>query len=200
MKNSFEQCLVFISVGIFSSGASSAEFINLGFGGLNPMAYCSAQVLMLEYEHPLTPTTAFLARGSGVSYRYDNGRHLEDGRLRGMDVGARYYPAGSMQGWFVGGTIGYWNQDQTFTQYESTPGQWQGKASHTSPRLNIDIGDRIPIEGSKFSIMPEVNIGKFFMSSSCEVTAPNSMIGTPCNQKPEVNYYIFVGLLVGLEF
>lgn len=190
-------------MGVFApgaSGAESADSINLGIGGLNPMAYCSAKVLTLEYEHRLTPTTAFLGRGSGVNYRYDNSHYLEDGRLRGMDVGARYYPAGGMQGFFIGGTLGYWKQDMTFIQYQSTPDEWQGKADHNSLRLNIDVGDRIPIGGTNVSIMPEVNVGKFFMSSSCEATAPASRIGTPCSQKSEVNYYIFVGLLAGLAF
>lgn len=200
MKNSFAQCLVLVIVGMFSSGDSSAESINLGLGGLNPLAYCSAKVFMLEYEHQLTHTTEFLGRGSGVNYRYDNGHYLEDGRLRGVDVGARYYPAGGMQGFFIGGTIGYWKQDRTFIKDQSTPDQWQGKANHNSLRLNIDVGDRIPIGGSNVSIMPEVNVGKFFISSSCEATAPASRIGTPCSQRSEVNYYIFAGLLVGLAF
>ena len=203
MKNSTAQFLVLIIVGMFApgaSGAESADSINLGLGGLNPMAHCSAKVLMLEYEHQLTSTTAFLGRASGVNYKYDNGHYLEDGRLRGMDVGARYYPAGGMQGFFIGGTLRYWKQDRTFTQDQSTPDQWQGKANHNSLRLNIDIGDRIPIEGTKVSIMPEVNVGKFSTSNSCEATAPASRIGTPCSQRPEVNYYIFVGVLAGLAF
>ncbi len=203
MKSSFTQCLVLVVLGMFvtgASGAESADSVNLGLGGLNPMAHCSAKVFMLEYEHQLTSTTAFLGRGSGVNYRFDNGHYLEEGQLRGMDVGARYYPAGGMQGFFIGGTLGYWKQDRTFTQYQSTPDQWQGKANHNSFRLNIDVGDRIPIEGTNVSIMPEVNVGKFSTSSSCEATAPASRIGTPCSQKPEVNYYIFVELLVGLAF
>jgi hypothetical protein len=164
------------------------------------MAYCDAKILILEYEHPLTSTTALLGRGTGVNYRFDDGNYMEDGRLRGVDAGARYYPSGGMQGFFVGATFGYWSQDRTFTQYQSTPGQWQGKANHNSLRLNIDIGDRIPIRGTNVSIMPEVNIGKFTTSSSCEGTAPASRIGAPCSQRSEVNYYIFVELIVGLAF
>jgi hypothetical protein len=62
---SFAQCLVLVIAGMYASGASGAEStdsINLGLGGLNPMAHCNARILILEYEHPLTSTTALLGR------------------------------------------------------------------------------------------------------------------------------------------
>ena len=88
MKSSLAQCLVLIIVGMSAPGASnaaSADSLNLGLGGLNPMGHCNATVYLIEYEHPLTPTTAILGRGSGVNYRYNNGVYLEDGSLRGLD-------------------------------------------------------------------------------------------------------------------
>ncbi len=197
------QFLVLIIVGTVTSGASGAELadsINLGLGGLNPMAHCNATVYLIEYEHPLTPTTSILGRGSGVNYRYNNGNYREDGRLQGLDVGARYYLDGGMQGFFVGGSLGYWKGDWTFTQYQNSPSQWQGKANSNSVRLNIELGDRIPIQGTNISIMPEANLGKFFSSRSCEVTAPSAQAGTACSQKSEVNAYLFLGVTVGLAF
>lgn len=203
MKNSIAQCLIFIiviTVAPVASGSESVDSINLGLGGLNPMAHCDAKVYIIEYEHLLTPTITILGRGSGVHYRYDNRQYLEDGRLRGMDVGARYYSAGGMQGFFVGGSLGYWTGDRTFIQYQNTPVQWQGKGNSDSIRLNFDLGDRIQIRGTNISIMPEASLGKYFSSLSCEATAPASRIGTPCNQKSEVNYYIFIGMTVGVAF
>lgn len=203
MKSSLAQFLFLVIVGTVALEASGAEFadsVNLGIGGLNPMPHCNAKVFIVEYEHQLTPATAFVGRGSGVNYRYNDGHYLEDGRLRGVDFGARYYPAGGMQGFFVGGSLGYWNEDRTFIQYQNTPSQYQGKASSYAPRLNVDVGDRIPIRGTNVSIMPEVNFGKFFLPSSCEVTAPASRVGTPCSQRSEVNYYIFAGVTVGVVF
>ncbi len=203
MKSYLAQCLVLVIAGMVAqeaSGAESANSINLGLGGLNPLPHCDARVYMIEYEHQLTPTTTFLGRDSGVHYRYDNGRYMEDGGMRGLDVGARYYPAGGMQGVFIGGTLGYWKEDRTFIQNQNTPDQWQGMANPNSLRLNIDVGDRITIQGTNVSIMPEVNVGKFSTSSGCEATAPTALIGTACSQKPEVNYYLFVGVLVGVAF
>jgi len=203
MKSSLAQCLVLIIVGMFAPGApgaESADSINLGLGGLNPMAHCNATVYLIEYEHPLTPTTAILGRGSGVNYRFNNGSYLEDGSLQGLDIGARYYRAGGMQGFFVGGSLGYWKGDWTFTQYQNTPSQWEGKANSKALRLNIEFGDRIPVRGTKISIMPEANLGKFFSTHSCEVTAPSAQLGASCNQKSEVNVYLFFGVTVGLAF
>lgn len=203
MKSYLAQFLFLVIAGTMALGASGAEFadsVNLGIGGLNPMAHCNAKVFIIEYEHQLTPVTAFVGRGSGVNYRYNDGHYLEDGRLRGVDFGARYYPAGGMQGFFVGGGLGYWSEGRTFIQYQNTPSQYQGKASSYAPRLNVDVGDRIPIRGTSVSIMPEVNLGKFFSPSSCEITAPASQVGMPCSRKSEVNYYVFAGVAVGVAF
>lgn len=203
MNSSLAQFLILIVIGTVAPAAmcaESASSINLGLGGLNPMPHCNARVYTIEYEHPLTPTLAVLGRGSGVNYRYDDGQYLEDGRLRGMDVGTRYYPAGDMRGFFLGGGIGYWKGNWTFVQNQSKPTEWRGKGDANSLRLNINVGDRIPIRGTNVSIIPEVNLGKFFASSACEYTAPASRVGTPCNQKSEVNFYLFVGMVVGVEF
>lgn len=203
MKTSFAQFLVLIVVGMvapWASGAEPADSINLGLGGLNPMPHCNATVYVIEYEHSLTPTTSILGRGSGVDYRFNNGNYLEDGRLRGLDVGARYYRAGGRQGFFMGASLGRWKGDWTFTQNQDSPAQWEGTAKSNSVRLNIEFGDRIPVEGTKVSIMPEANLGKFFSSRSCEATAPSSQIGKPCDQKSEVNAYLFFGVAVGFAF
>ncbi len=178
-------------------GAERADSLNLALGGLNPMPHCNATVYVAEYEHSLTPTLAILGRGSGVEYKFNNGSYLEDGRLRGIDIGARYYPAGGMRGWFMGANIGRWKGDWTFTQYQNTPIQWQGTARSNSVRLNFELGDRIPLNGTNISIMPEVDVGKFFATRSCQATAPASQSGQACEQKSEVNVYIFFGVAVG---
>ena len=117
-----------------------------------------------------------------------------------MDIGARYYRAGGMRGFYMGASLGRWKGDWTFTQNHNSPAQWEGTAKSNSVRLNIELGDRIPVQGTKVSIMPEVNLGKFFASRSCEATDPSSQIGKPCDQKSEVNAYLFFGVAVGYAF
>lgn len=203
MKIYFAQFLVLIVFGTAAaevSGAESVDSINLGLGGLNPMAHCNAAVYLIEYEHSLGETFSLIGRGSGVNYRYNDGHYLEDGKLQGLDVGARYYPDGGMQGLFMGGSLGSWKGDWTFTQFQNTPSQWEGRANSNSVRLNFELGDRISVHDTNVSIMPVANLGKFFSSRSCEATAPSSRIGTPCNQKSEVNVYLFFGVTVGIAF
>lgn len=205
MKSSLAQLLIplVISAAMASgaAGAEPADSVNLGYGGIvHTMPHCDAKVFSVEYEHLLTPTTAILGRASEAHYRYDNGRYYESGKPWGLDVGARYYPAGGLHGFYMSGTLGYWKAGWSFIQNESGPVAYYGEASSHSLRLNFGIGDRIPIEGTNISIMPEVNLGKFFSSRSCSYSAPASQIGAVCSQKSEVNAYLYVGVVAGFAF
>jgi hypothetical protein len=203
MKRSLAQFIILAVVWMVPFGASDAEpasSINLGLGGINPMPHCNALVYTIEYEHPLTRTVTILGRESGVNYHYDDGIYKEDGNIPGLDVGIRSYSSDGMRGFFWGSSLGYWAGNWTFIQDKNRPTERQGNSSSHSLRLNIEIGDRIPILSTNISIMPEVNLGKFFSSSSCEYSAPALRVGTPCSQKSEVNYYIFAGVTAGITF
>ncbi len=181
--------------------AAAADSVNLGFGGIiRTMHDCDANVYFAEYEHSLTPNSTILGRIDKVGYKFDDGNYREDGTLRGIDLGARYYPSGDLHGFFAGGSLGYWNGDWMFFHALDRPGQNQGTARTHAVRLNFDIGDRIPIPGTTVSIVPQMNIGKFFSSRSCQYVSPASMVGSACTQKSEVNVYLFVGVAVGTAF
>lgn len=181
--------------------AEPGNSVNLGIGGVvQTMPHCNAKLYIVEYEHMLGSKLAVLGRGSEVDYKFDDGKYREQGRPRGIDVGARYYPAGGMTGFFIGGTVGYWTADWTFTDNKGRSDEFQGKGNSDSIRANVDIGGRFPIGSSSVSIMPAVNIGKFFSSTSCEYTAPASRVGTSCSQKSEVEYYIFLAVTAGIRF
>lgn len=208
MKGSLAQFLVPLAMAAALAQPAAADespspgdSINIGFGGMiRTMPHCDSNVYTAEYEHRYTPSTTLLGRGNLVDYTFNDMNYREHGILRGLDFGARYYPAGAMHGLFTGGALGYWNGDWTFSHFLGTPAQYLGTARSHSLRLNFELGDRIPIPGTRFSIMPEANAGKFFSSRSCAYTAPASMVGTPCSQKSEVNVYFFVGLALGVAF
>jgi hypothetical protein len=193
-----------VAAGVTAPGpvfAEPANSVNLGIGGVvQTMPHCRATLYLAEYEHMLGSKIAVLGRGSEVDYKFDDGNYREHGRPRGVDVGARFYPAGGLQGFFIGGTLGYWTSDWIFTQNKGMPDELQGKGNSDSVRANVDIGGRFPIGSSSVSIMPAVNIGKFFSSTSCEYTGPASQVGTSCSQKTEVEFYVFLAVTVGIAF
>lgn len=192
-----------VAAGVMTPGtvfAEPANSLNLGLGGvIQTMPHCRAKVYILEYEHMLGPTIAFLGRGSGVDYKFDDGKYLEEGRPRGVDVGARFYPDGGMQGFFIGGTLGYWMSDWTFTNYQHRPDEVSGKGTSDSVRANLDMGWRFPVSSS-LSVMPQMNVGRFFSNTSCDYTAPASRVGTSCSQDTEVKFYFFLAVTVGIGF
>jgi len=193
-----------LAAGAMSPGAAGAEpenSIDLGIGGgLQLMPHCKGGVLIAEYEHMLGPKLAFLGRGSGVHYKFDDGTYVENGRPKGIDVGVRYYLSGGMKGFYFGGALGYWVNDWTFTDNQGQPSETQGKAENKSVRADLDFGVRIPVGSSSVSILPSVHVGKYFASSTCEYTAPASLAGTSCSQDSEVNFYGFLALTVGVAF
>src|SRR5574341_1108665 len=193
-----------VAAGVMTPGTVSAEpanSVNLGIGGVvKTMPHCRATVYIVEYEHMLGSKIAVLGRGSEVDYKFDDGEYLEKGRPRGVDVGARFYPAGGMKGFFIGGTLGYWTADWTFTHNKGRSDEFLGKGNSDSIRANVDIGGRFPIGSSSVSIMPALNVGKFFSSTSCEYTSPASQVGTSCSQESEVEYYLFLAVTAGIRF
>lgn len=203
MKTLLAQSLVLAIAGTLARGVSGAEpanSLNFGIGGPNPMPHCEARIYTIEYEHRLTPTMVILGRGSGVNYTDDDSDYLEDGKLRGVDIGARYYRAGRMQGFYSGVSLGYWENDWTFIKNRNTTNPLEGEADSHSVRLNVDLGYRIQLRDTNISIMPEVNLGKFFTSTSCDYTAPASLVGTPCDQNSDVEGYLFAGVSLGVAF
>ncbi len=196
--------VVVAAAGVISPEAVFAEpenSVNFGIGGASHiMPHCRANIYSVEYERVLGPELSVLGRGSGVNYKFDDGSHVEEGKPHGIDVGLRYYPAGGMKGFFVGGALGYWEANWTFTNDKGTASESQGKGEFKAVRADVDFGVRFPIGSSPVSLLPEAHIGKFIKSASCEYSAPASRAGTPCSKDTEVGDYIFLGVLVGIGF
>lgn len=183
-----------------TSANDSLNSINFGFSGVNPMPHCDAKIYTMEYEHQAWPSIAILGRVSAVDYTSDETNYVEDGNLQGVDLGFRYYPAANMQGFYMGASAGYWTGDWEFTKNATKPTYQEGDADSRSLRLNFDIGYRYQIKETNISLMPEIDFGKFFSSSSCDYTAPAPQIGVHCDQESVVNGYIFAGVTIGFTF
>lgn len=173
--------------------------INLGAGGMvGPNTTASA--FFIEYERLLGSRIAVFGRGGSVSYTYDDGTYVEDGDPKGFDIGVRAYPMGrgGMKGFYVGGALGYWKTDWTFTDDKGYTYEKRGKGDSSSVRADIEVGGRFNLGTETVSIMPAFHIGHFFSSSnSCTYTYGAS--GT-CNKDSEVGLYGFFALSVGIAF
>ena len=205
MKKAAKVLFVFaVAWGMLTPGTLFAESeknsVNLGVGMSNVLPHCKATIYLIEYERLLGAKISALGRISEVHYTFDDGKHLEDGRPKGVDIGARYYPTGGMKGFYVGGLVGYWKNDWTFTHNKNTAVQFQGQAHSDAVRANVDIGWRFPIGSSPVSIMPSVNFGRYFWSHSCEYTSPASRVGTACSEDSEVTNYLFLAVTAGIAF
>lgn len=66
--------------------------------------------------------------------------------------------------------------------------------------MNLDLGYRFLIRDTNLSILPKLNVGRFFSTSSCDYTGPASQVGVKCDQQSVVNNYIYAGINLGLDF
>lgn len=174
--------------------------VNVGMGGFpRTIVHCAADIYNLEYEQKHDARNTLLWRGGGVNYHFDDGNYQETGRINGLDIGTRHYFADDLTGVFLEGALGYWQANWSFVR-PALASQPQGTARTQSLRINIGLGDRIPIKGSTAFLAPVVNAGKFYSSTSCRYATPASLVAAPCNQKSEVTAYLFVGLVAGVAF
>jgi len=185
-----------------TSFAGAKNSINLGAGGMvGPDTTASA--FFIEYERLLGSRVAVFARGGSVSYTYDDGWYVEDGDPKGFDIGVRAYPmgGGAMKGFYVGGAIGSWKTEWTFTDDKGMSYESRGKGDSSSIRADIEVGGRFNLGTETVSLMPAFHIGHFFGSDdTCTYTYPASLHGRSCGKESEVGIYGFFSLSVGVAF
>ncbi len=182
--------------------AGAQNSINLGAGGMvGPDTTASA--FFVEYERLLGGRMALFVRGGQVKYTFDDGTYVEDGEPKGFDIGVRAYPmgGGGMRGFFVGGGIGSWKTDWTFTDDKGRTFETRGKGDSTAVRADIEVGGRFNLGTETVSLMPAFHIGHFFSSSgSCKYTYPANRAGQNCSQDSEIGLYGFLSVTVGIAF
>ena len=160
--------------------ADAKNSINLGAGGMvGPDT--SAAAFFGEYERLLGSRVAIFGRVGSVSYTYDDGYYIEDGDPKGFDIGVRAYPMGSggMKGFYVGGAIGFWKTEWTFTDDKGYSYETRGKGNSSAIRADIEVGGRFNLGTETVSLIPAFHIGHFFgTSESCSYTYPSARVGT----------------------
>jgi hypothetical protein len=198
----FCSLLFILSIAAFpgSAGAASRNSINLGGLGLVGPDL-TAYALQVEYERLLGNGVSLFGRTGFLNYSYDDDIYEEDGDGPGLDIGVRkYFGRDEMKGFYIGGSLGIWKVDWTFTDHSySTSSPWfSGKGDSTALKLDLEIGGRIPLGSSPLAIRPSFHVGHYFdLDESCSST---SVPGADCGADSELGFYAVLGLAVGISF
>jgi hypothetical protein len=161
----------------------------------------SASAFLMEYERHLGGGMSVFGRVGVLDYSFDDGWYKEDGNGPGFDVGIRKYMGGrGMKGFYLGGTLGIWKTDWTFTDtnYGSGSIYYSGKGDSTSLKVDLEVGGRFPLGSSPVALMPSFHVGHYFnIDSTCTST---SVPGADCGNEGKVGFYGVFGLSMGIAF
>lgn len=126
----------------------------------------------IEYEYLLKDKRISLfGRYSTADYSigdtaaYFLGRIGEDGDIKGVDFGFRFYPIGRkrMDRFFFGGAFGLFNNDW---KEETSSGYVEGVYSENVARLDTEVGYRFTTGSKRVSITPTAHLGYYFRDKS----------------------------------
>ncbi|HAK59412.1 MAG TPA: hypothetical protein DCO77_03375 [Nitrospiraceae bacterium] len=197
--------IVVVAVGVLFclAGVSTpalAEDQSINFGGMGLVAPdLSASVFYAEYERMLNDNHSLFFRLGSLDYDYDDGEYKEDGDGPGVDFGIRRYFSGDgMKGFFIGGTVGIWTTDWTFSEPTAPLVDQAGEGSSTAAKIDFEVGGRIPMGSGNVWFIPSFHIGTFVsLDDECNST---SLPGASCTVESEVGFYGLLGLALGVAF
>ncbi|OGW37920.1 MAG: hypothetical protein A2X58_01170 [Nitrospirae bacterium GWC2_56_14] len=175
---------------------------SINIGGLGLVGPdLSASAFIVEYERHMGSGMSVFGRVGVLDYSFDDGWYKEDGDGPGFDIGIRkYMGSNGMKGFYLGGTVGIWTTEWTFTDNDYGTGSiyYRGKGDTTSLKVDIEVGGRFPLGSSPVSLMPSLHVGNFFnIDSTCTST---SVPGADCGNESEVGFYGLLGLSMGIAF
>jgi outer membrane autotransporter protein len=185
-----------------SSGAWAQEgksSVNIGVGGVAG-GDLNATVLMLEYERLVQQRLSVLGRYTNLKYKFDDGTYVEDGKGNGFGVGVRYYPAGGMKGFFLGGGVGYFKSTWDFIDDKGKTFETRGTGDSSAFQWGGEVGYRFSL-GERVSLTPALNIGSWVGGdNSCKYTSPASRVGTSCSKESQLGFYAVGSVALGIAF
>jgi hypothetical protein len=118
----------------------------------------------IEFEHLFKETRISLfGRYNMAEYMKESGtdwlRSEEDGDIKGVDIGFRFYPIGQkrMDKLFIGGAFGFFQNDWK----EGYVQEQQVTYSESVTRLDTEIGYRFTTKLKRISITPSAHLGYY---------------------------------------
>jgi hypothetical protein len=160
-----------------------------------------ATVIIGEYERLVIPKLSVYGRFMWLNYKWDDGEYLEEGSGPGFGGGVRFYAAGGLKGFFVGGGLSPVSTDWDWTDNVDTNSLPRGTGSSTAIQFGVDVGYRFAFGSGRVSVMPALQIGNWLGSDdTCTYTAPTSLAGSSCDKTSEIGFYVFPSVSVGIAF
>ncbi|MDY6789834.1 MAG: autotransporter domain-containing protein [Thermodesulfobacteriota bacterium] len=194
-----KQILILLCVFVLSAalcpGISSAKgqknAVNAGGWGILGLDL-DAFVRAAEFETLLTNNLSILGRVSALDYEYDETGYEEDGEGIGLGAGVRYYFSGSgLDGFYLGGSLEFWDVEYDFEEYNSIFGEGDLKAVNVS----AEAGYRFMFN-KNMGIVPNARLGNFFtFDEDCTLNS-----GVPCSNDSELGIYLVLGVLFTFSF
>lgn len=180
--------------------AQNKNSINMTFAGA-AAADTKASAFLAEYERLVIPKLSVFGRGTFLKYKFDDNVYEEDGKGTGIGLGVRFYPGGQgMSGFYVGGVIGTFASKWDFKDDKGTAAQTQGEGDSFAIQWGAEVGYRFKL-GQHVTLTPAFNLGSWIGGdSSCDYTAPPSLVGTTCDKESELGFYGTISVSLGIAF
>lgn len=194
-KQIFILLCVFVLSAALCPGISSAKgqksAVNAGGWGILGLDL-DAFVRAAEFETLLTNNLSILGRLSALDYEYDETGYEEDGEGIGLGAGVRYYFSGSgLDGFYLGGSLEFWDVEYDFEEYNSIFGEGDLKAVNVS----AEAGYRFMFN-KNMGIVPNARLGNFFtFDEDCTLNS-----GAACSNDSELGIYLVLGVLFTFSF
>ena len=194
-----KQIFILLCVLVFSTalcpGISSAKghknAVNAGGWGILGLDL-DAFVRAAEFETLLTNNLSIFGRVSALDYEYEESNYEEDGEGIGLGAGIRYYFSGSgLDGFYLGGSLEFWDVEYDFEEYNSIFGEGDLKAVNVS----AEAGYRFMFN-KNMGIVPNVRLGNFFtFDEDCTLNS-----GAACSNDSELGIYLVLGVFFTFSF
>lgn len=191
---------------LFVAGTASAAIkagegdnsVNAGFAALPGLFDTEAAVFYVEYERKMSDLLTIVGRVGALDYDFDDGMYKESGDGPGLDAGVRFYPlAGAMKDLYIGGALGLWWTEWTYTDLTWIGTQWvYGRGESTALKAEFEVGYRFLIPNTPVAVSPTFRTGTFIsLDDSCSNAA-----GWPCANESEIGVFAVFGVSAGFQF
>jgi hypothetical protein len=189
--------LLAASGGALAQGVKNS--INLTVGGVPPIGYVKATVVMLEYERLITQKISVFGRGSSLKYKYDDDEYEEEGDGRGFGAGVRFYPQGGLKGFYVGGAVSSFKSTWDWIDDKGTSFTSRGDGESTSIQWGAEVGYRFRLGTEHISLTPALHVGSWLgADTTCNQTSPATSV--PCDKESQLGFYGAVSVSLGIAF